>query len=113
MPRFLIDVNLPYYFSLWKGDDFIHQRDINDEWDDERIWEYARLNNLTIISKDGDFSNRMLFSEPPPKVIHVRFGNIKMKQFFEIITKCWDEILELNKQCKLINVFQDRIEGIV
>jgi len=29
MPEFLVDVNLPYHFSLWKGNDYIHQNDIN------------------------------------------------------------------------------------
>lgn len=24
MPRFLIDVNLPYRFALWSGEDYIH-----------------------------------------------------------------------------------------
>lgn len=55
MPSFLIDVNLPYYFSIWNTDEFIHQKDINDEWSDEKIWNYAKENNLTIISKDSDF----------------------------------------------------------
>lgn len=46
MSRYLIDVNLPYYFSLWEGDEYIHQKDINDEWSDSQIWEYAKNNNL-------------------------------------------------------------------
>ena len=49
MALFLIDANLPYYFSLWNSDDFIHQKDINDEWSDEQIWNYAKENKLTII----------------------------------------------------------------
>ena len=67
MAKYLIDVNLPYYFSLWKGKDFVHQRDINDEWDDEQIWNYAKENNLIIISKDSDFSNKILLHTPPPR----------------------------------------------
>ena len=31
MPRYLMDVNLPYYFSLWRGEQYIHQKDIDDE----------------------------------------------------------------------------------
>ncbi|SHG03573.1 hypothetical protein SAMN05444372_10213 [Flavobacterium micromati] len=77
MPSFLIDVNLPYYFSIWNTDEFIHQKDINDEWSDEKIWNYAKENNLTIISKDSDFSNKIIMSSPPPKVLHIRFGNMK------------------------------------
>jgi predicted nuclease of predicted toxin-antitoxin system len=112
MAHFLIDVNLPYYFSLWHNPDFIHQKDINDEWTDEKVWEYARENNLTIITKDSDFSNKIIFQNAPPKVIHIRFGNLKMNEFFEILTRLWPSIIELNENYKLINVYKDRIEGI-
>jgi len=65
MAQFLIDVNLPYYFGLWNNDSYIHQRDILRTASDKAIWEYAKANNLTIISKDVDFSQRILFSHPP------------------------------------------------
>jgi predicted nuclease of predicted toxin-antitoxin system len=112
MPKFLIDVNLPYYFSLWKNEDYIHQKDLNDEWKDSQIWNYALQNNLTIITKDSDFSNLILLKEPPPKVIHIRFGNVKMGDFFDLITTIWDDVLILNQRYKLVNVFKDRIEGV-
>ena len=112
MPKYLIDVNLPYRFSLWKDEDYIHQTDINDEWTDERIWDYAAQNNLTIITKDSDFSNRIIFHEPPPKIIHIRFGNMKMREFFTITTAIWGDVLELSENHKLVNVFRDRIEAI-
>jgi predicted nuclease of predicted toxin-antitoxin system len=112
MPEYLIDVNLPCRFSLWKGKDFVHQIDINDEWTDEQIWDYATQNNLTIITKDSDFSNRIIFHKPPPKVIHIRFGNMKMREFFTIMTATWNDITDLNRTYKLVNVFRDRIEAI-
>ena len=112
MAFFIIDANLPYCFSLWNSSEFIHVKDINDEWTDEQIWAYAKTNNLTIIAKDSDFSNKIMFNNPPPRVIHLRFGNMKMKSFFETITKLWDDIVDLNKDHKLVNVFIDRIEGI-
>jgi len=83
MAKYLIDVNLPYRFSLSKSDKYIHQTDIGDEWTDEQIWNYAEENNLTIITKDSDFSNRIIFHQPPPKVIHIRFGNMKMRDFLQ------------------------------
>jgi predicted nuclease of predicted toxin-antitoxin system len=112
MAVFIIDANLPYYFSLWNAPEFIHVKDINDEWTDEQIWIYAKTNNLTIITKDSDFSNKIMFNSPPPRVIHLRFGNMKMKPFFETITKLWDDIVDMNSDHKLVNVFIDRIEGI-
>jgi len=112
MADFLIDVNLPYYFSLWNTENFVHQKDINDEWSDEQIWRYAQENDMTIITKDSDFSNKILLRQPPPKVIHIRFGNMKMKDFYDTTSKLWDDILILNESNKLVNVFKDRIEAI-
>ncbi len=112
MARFLIDANLPYYFSVWNSEDYIHLKDINDSWKDSVVWQYAKDNNLTIVTKDSDFSNRILVSLPPPKVIHIRVGNLKMSDFFQLIEKVWEEVLELNKSYKLITVYKDRIECI-
>jgi hypothetical protein len=53
-----------------------------------------------------------MLSIPPPRVIHIRFGNMKMKPFFDTINKVWNEVVEMNKEHKLVNVFTDRIEGI-
>lgn len=35
-----------------------------------------------------------------------------MKEFYTIINSIWDEVLEMSKNHKLINVFEDRIEGV-
>ena len=37
MPKFLIDVNLPYFFHLWKSNDFVHQNNINPKATDKEI----------------------------------------------------------------------------
>jgi predicted nuclease of predicted toxin-antitoxin system len=112
MTKFLIDINLPYYFALWNSNDFIHQKDLDSSWSDEEIWQYAKINNLTIITKDVDFSNKIMLHNPPPKVIHIRFGNLKIKPFYKVITNLWDKVLDVNSNYKLVNVFADRIEGI-
>jgi len=109
---YLIDVNLPTMFSLWNSPQFVHVRDIDDEWDDSRIWDHARENNLTIITKDADFSNRILFAEPPPSVIHLRFGNLRFREFFQVMSAQWDDIISMSAKCKLVNVFTDSIQGV-
>ena len=112
MPRYLIDVNLPYYFSLWRGSDYIHQRDIDDMWLDTAVWDYARQRNLTIVSKDADFSARALVEPPPPRVIHIRFGNLRMWEFHAKISAIWPEVCGLSARYRLVQVFEDRIEAI-
>ena len=112
MAQYLVDVNLPNRFSLWKGKDFVHQINIDDKWTDAQIWSYAGENNLTIITKDADFSNRIIFHKPPPKVIHIRLGNMKMREFFIVMTSVWEDVVSLSADHKLVNVFRDRIEAI-
>jgi len=112
MPKYLIDVNLPYHFSLWEGDDYVHVKDIDDQWSDTQIWNYARERDLTIITKDTDFSDRILLVGPPPRVIHIRLGNMRMQAFHQEISRIWDEIVDLSKQYSLVRVFSDHMEGI-
>ena len=66
MPKYLIDANLPYYFSLWNTEEYQHVIDIDAEMKDSDIWEYAKKNDLTIITKDADFSSLVLLNDPPP-----------------------------------------------
>ena len=112
MSRFFIDVNLPYYFSLWNSDEFVFVRDINPKMKDSEIWEYAKTNNLTIITKDSDFSERIIIKYPPPKVVHIRLGNIKIKELYDFLNKQWSDIIDYNKKYKLVTVYKNRIEGI-
>jgi predicted nuclease of predicted toxin-antitoxin system len=67
---------------------------------------------MTIVSKDTDFSNRILLTSPPPKVIHVKLGNLKIDELHKVLNNYWNEVLKLNKTHKLVNIYKDRIEGI-
>jgi predicted nuclease of predicted toxin-antitoxin system len=93
--------------------DFIHQKDINDEASDEEIWNYAKENGLIIITKDKDFSLMQLVLGIPPKVIQVKFGNVKMKDFFKIINSCWKNVELLINENNLVNIYQNKIEAIL
>jgi predicted nuclease of predicted toxin-antitoxin system len=45
---------------------------------DLQVWDYAKANGFTIVSKDTDFQQRALLYGHPPKVIWVRTGNCSM-----------------------------------
>lgn len=90
----------------------MHQHDIDATLHDALIWEHARKHDLTIITKDSDFSSRILISSPPPKVIHIRLGNMDMRSFHAAIAKCWPDVLAMNETHKLVVVHTDRIEGV-
>ncbi len=112
MPRFLIDVNLPRYFSAWIGDEYEHVRDFDDQWTDDQVWEHARTHDMVIVSKDTDFSDRVMLSKPPPRVVHVRLGNMKMRPFHEILTRNWPWVVANISRFRLIRIYVDRIEAV-
>lgn len=43
---------------------------------DLAVWEYARANDLTIVTKDADFYEMSLLRGAPPRVIWLRVGNV-------------------------------------
>lgn len=112
MPTYLIDENMPYYFRLWNMPDYIHQLDHAPKAKDKSIWAYAKERNLTIVTKDADFSERIKLSEPPPRVIHFRVGNLSMKEFYRIINASWEEACALSRTHKLVNVYNGWVEAV-
>ena len=112
MPKYLIDVNPPYYFSLWHSDEYIHQRDLSPTAPDSAIWQYAKVNKLTIITKDRDYSDRILLSPPPPRIIHLRIGNMKLRALHSFLSQRWEQVLEMSHVHKLVYVFQSHLEGV-
>ena len=53
---------------------------------DEDVWEYARANGFTIVSKDSDFHQRSLLYGHPPKLVWLRIGNCTSQQLNQLIT---------------------------
>lgn len=77
--KLLFDENLPprlpkLLADLYPGSLHIHQCGLGSS-DDPAIWNYAKKNGLTIVSKDSDFQERSLLHGSPPKVIWLRTRN--------------------------------------
>lgn len=77
--RLLLDQNLSHRLKgpLAAGyPDLTHVRDFAPECaDDTTVWNFAKDNGFTIVSKDSDFHQRSLVFGHPPKVIWLRLGN--------------------------------------
>jgi len=43
--------------------------------DDAQIWQYAKDNGFTIVSKDSDFQERSILAGHPPRIIWLRATN--------------------------------------
>lgn len=112
MPRYLVDANLPYRFSIWHGELYTHQFDLGDNWKDREIWEYAKVNDMTIITKDADFYHKIILTKPPPRVIHIRLGNMTTKALYNTLLRIWPEVTAISKKAKLVIVYEERIEFV-
>lgn len=51
-----------------------------DRADDDKVWDYARLNGYAIVTKDEDYYNLSVLRGCPPKVIWLQIGNCTMAQ---------------------------------
>ncbi|HSH95665.1 MAG TPA: DUF5615 family PIN-like protein, partial [Roseimicrobium sp.] len=79
---------------------------------DTEVWEFARQRELVIVTKDADFSGRIILQQPPPWVVHLRFGNLRRREYHERLSHAWPQVEMLLKSHKLIIVHGDRVEGI-
>ena len=76
MKGFLFDENLPTRLRFSPRLPIVPTFNNGRNPSDSQIWEFARKHDLAIVSKDADFSDRMMTKSPPPRVVHLRFGNL-------------------------------------
>jgi hypothetical protein len=57
-------------------------------------------------------SRAMLAPPPPPRVIHVRLGNLRMREFHRRMTAVWPDACALSEEYRLVSIFEDHLEGI-
>jgi predicted nuclease of predicted toxin-antitoxin system len=109
---FLFDENLPYCLQIQTSFPIHHSKDVGLSPSDNDLWLFAKSRNLAVVSKDADFSDRILISGPPPWIVHLRFGNLHRKAFHAYMKQIWPRVEGLLPEAKLINVYLDRIETV-
>ena len=112
MKGFLLDENVPRNVTFSPALPVIHASELGENVSDSMIWRHAAANELVIVSKDADFSHRMMVSSPPPWVVHLRFGNLRRRDFHALLARIWPRIEAFLPEHKLVNVYADRIEGV-
>jgi predicted nuclease of predicted toxin-antitoxin system len=60
MKGFLFDENLPARLHFSPGLPVVSVSSVGKQPSDSQIWEYARWEELVIVSKDADFSDRII-----------------------------------------------------
>ena len=109
---YLIDANLPFRVPVWQGDAFEFVVKIDPAWNDEEIWNYARTNELVIVTKDKDFLVKQAIAGAPPNVVHVKFGNLKLADFISRIEIVWNDVDRLIQTHSTVNIYLNKIEAI-
>jgi len=85
MKGYLFDENLPVRLQFSPGLPLVSSSKAGKNSTDSQIWEYAKKNDLVIVSKDTDFSDRIITRNPPPWVVHLRFAISGKRHFMP----CW------------------------
>ena len=107
---FLVDVNLPKFFSFFNKPNFYFVSDLNLKMSDTEIWNYALAENHVILTKDTDFYNRILVVKNSPKIIYFQLGNCSLKQLNDYFELNWSRIISELNNAKLIVAKKSHIE---
>ncbi len=77
--KLLFDQNISFKIKNALSEEFpesMHVSDIRMQTStDTQIWEYAKANHLTIVTKDSDYFDLSMVLGSPPKVIWINVGN--------------------------------------
>ncbi len=94
--KLLFDENLSPKLTSRLSDLFpnsLHVRDVGMKATiDPIVWDYAKDNNLMIVSKDSDMHDLSLVLGNPPKVIWLRLGNCSTLQVENILRREFNTI---------------------
>ncbi|MGV8092177.1 MAG: DUF5615 family PIN-like protein [Mangrovibacterium sp.] len=85
--KLLFDQNLsPKLVNSFKESH--HLQDLGlDSADDLNVWEFAKKQGFTIVTKDSDFNNLVSYFGLPPKVIWLRRGNCSTTVINDLLNK--------------------------
>lgn len=89
MKGFLFDENLPQRIRFTPSQPVVHVETLGASLEDAAVWEFARQGELVIVTKDADFSDRILLSQPPPWLVHLRIGNLRRADFHAFLARIW------------------------
>ncbi|WP_414543559.1 DUF5615 family PIN-like protein [Nostoc sp. CCY0012] len=94
--KLLFDENLSPKLPNRLSDIFphsLHVRDVGMKATiDPIVWDYAKDNDLMIVSKDVDIHDLSLVFGNPPKVIWLRLGNCSTSQVENLLRQNFDTI---------------------
>lgn len=94
--KLLLDQNLSWKLVAELRDNYpdsVHIKQVlSTSADDRAIWDFARDNGFTIVTKDDDFVQRSLLFGHPPKVIWIRLGNCRTEDVAKLLNVVHDAL---------------------
>ena len=83
----------------------LHVRDVGMKATiDPTVWDYAKNNDLMVVSKDADIHDLSIIFGNPPKVIWLRLGNCSTLQVENLLRRelCWIELFYEDEKLSLL-----------
>jgi len=107
--KIICDVHISTKFTKFfanKGIVSVHVNNILDKWftSDNKICEFADMNDYTVLTKDSDFKNSHFIKQSPKKLIKINLGNISTNRLLDIFEKNFSLIcdkFDTNNPCYL------------
>ena len=113
--KLLFDENLSPKLPRILAVDFLGSMHVRDcglkGFPDEDVWEYARNNGFTIVSKDSDFYQRSLLYGHPPKLVWLRIGLGGVANFFRVIGGVMKPLADLFHSIRFSGISSKNREG--
>lgn len=93
--------------DVYPGSAHVHSCGLGSA-DDSAIWQYAKDNGYTIVSKDSDFQERSVVQGQPPKFIWLRAANCSTQEIETLLRKAVSVILQFiqedDESCLVLGV---------
>ena len=112
MTKFLVDENVPESVLRLLSLQGIHVTQLGQRLTDTEIWEYARENGFTIVTRDADYFDRLTLYGTPPKVVWIRTGNLRLRALACLLQTAWPAVSSLLPTSDLVIIHTDRVEGL-
>lgn len=99
--KLLVDENISFrVVTALEGayPDSCHVKDVGlSQVTDLEIWNYARTQGFTIVTKDLDFLSLSVLHGAPPKVVHLALGNCSTEHIIQTLLAQQNELLAFEK----------------
>lgn len=102
--KLLFDQNLSPRLSEALSEIFPHSAHVRDKGlataTDREVWDFARSEGFTIVTKDSDFNELVVLKGAPPSVIWIRVGNCTTDAIEQLLKEHRDAIDALGSDDK-------------